>query len=53
MISQIPLSDNIPQPQIYFFIVGRQKAQTPSQLNVCPTHPEQPGHLSGRLNTKS
>ncbi len=53
MISQIPLSDNIPQPQIHLFIVGRQKAQTPSQLNVCPTHPEQPGHLSGRLNTQS
>jgi hypothetical protein len=51
MISQIPLSDNILQPQIYLFIVGRQKAQTPSQLN--PTHPQQPGHLSGRLNMKS
>jgi len=53
MISQTPVSDNIPQPQFYLFIVGTQKAQTPSQLNVCPTLPEQPSQLCGRLNTQS
>jgi hypothetical protein len=53
MISQTPLSDNIPQPKFYLFIVGTQKAQTLSQLNVCPTHPEQPSQVCGRLNTQS
>jgi hypothetical protein len=52
-ISQTPLSDNIPQPQFYLFIVGTQKPQTLSQLNVCPTHPEQPSQVCGRLNTQS
>jgi hypothetical protein len=54
MISQTPLSDNIPQPHNFtYLLLAHKKLKPPHSWNVCPTHPEQPSQLCGRLNMQS